>query len=87
MRSWIEPISEQRARFVRQELHRHRDRRRTGHCRICRIPQCLGARQARAELLMAGRRMEPLTTWTLVRVWVGEFRRSWRSGQTAETSC
>lgn len=55
VRSYIEPITDQRADFLRQELHRHRDRPRTGRCRVCGYPDCIGTRQARAELLMAGR--------------------------------
>ncbi|MFC7244286.1 hypothetical protein ACFQO7_17570 [Catellatospora aurea] len=55
MRSYIEPISDKRAEFLHRELHRHRNCERSGRCRICLQPDCLGARQARAELRMAGR--------------------------------
>ncbi|GAA1367505.1 hypothetical protein GCM10009661_21890 [Catellatospora chokoriensis] len=53
--SYIEPISDARAEYLRRELHRHRDGQRSGRCGICLQPNCLGARQARAELRMAGR--------------------------------
>lgn len=55
MRPWIEPISDQRAAFLTRELHRHRNRRRTGRCQVCQRPDCQGVRQALAELRMAGR--------------------------------
>lgn len=55
---YTESISDERAKFLRKELRRHRDRRWLGWCKICGMPNCLGARQARAELRMAGREVD-----------------------------
>ncbi|MFC7242336.1 hypothetical protein ACFQO7_07560 [Catellatospora aurea] len=53
--SYIEPITDKRAAFLYKELHRHRNRKRTGRCRVCSHADCSAARQATAELAMAGR--------------------------------
>jgi hypothetical protein len=55
VRSYTEPISDKRAAFLYEELHRHRNRRHTGRCRICARVSCQAVWQATAELLMAGR--------------------------------
>lgn len=56
MRSaYIEPITDNRADFLYEELYRHRNRKHTGRCHICARVSCQATWQAMAELLMAGR--------------------------------
>ena len=57
--SYTEPISDRRAEFLYQELHRHRNRKHTGRCRICARVNCQAVWQATAELIMAGRKPVP----------------------------